>query len=346
MEGVFTAVASPNIAFIKYWGKRGNLAKTPMNDSISMTLDSDILRTETTLMLSEKLPRDVFVLNGKQREDEELNEALGLWRKRLAGKGFSEKTHALVVSSNNFPTASGIASSASGFAALAEALAAAFQITNPKEKSILARLGSGSACRSVLGGFVKWQKGERDDGEDSYSLQIAPREHWSELVDVLAIVSKKEKKVGSRAGMKQTVATSELYSRRIEALEKRIPEMEAAIKNKDFEKLALGIMRDSNSMHSVMLDTEPPILYLNDVSREIIYAIGEYNEGGVKAAYTFDAGPNSHMITTKERAKEIKSILKEIDGVMDVLVVPVGDAPKLLKPNTALAEKTLKEVSM
>lgn len=346
MEDVFTAIASPNIAFIKYWGKRGNLAKTPMNDSISMTLDPAVLRTETTLMLSDSLPSDLFVLNGKQREDEELTEALGLWRKRLAGKGFSDKTRVLVVSSNNFPIASGIASSASGFSALAEALAAAFQVTDLKEKSILARLGSGSACRSVLGGFVRWQKGNRDDGEDSYSVQIAPKEHWPELVDVLAIASKKEKKVGSRAGMKQTVATSELYPKRIEALEKRIPEMEAAIRNKDFEKLAAGIMRDSNSMHGVMLDTEPPILYLNDVSRDIIYAICEYNQSGVKAAYTFDAGPNSHIITTKERAKEVKSLLKEIDGVMDVLVAPVGDAPKLLKPNTALAEKTLKEVGM
>jgi diphosphomevalonate decarboxylase len=346
MEGVFTAVASPNIAFIKYWGKRGNLAKTPMNDNISMTLDSAVLRTETTLMLSESLPSDVFVLNGKQREDEEIKEALGLWRKRLIGKGFNEKTHALIVSSNNFPTASGIASSASGFAALAEALSAAFHITNPNEKSIIARLGSGSACRSTLGGFVKWQKGGREDGEDSYAVQIAPKQHWPELVDVLAIASKKEKKIGSRAGMKQTVATSELYPKRIEMLERRISEMELAIKKKDFEKLAVGVMRDSNSMHSVMLDTQPPIIYLNDISREIIYAISDYNEGGVKAAYTFDAGPNAHIITIKERVGDIKNLLKGIEGVMDVLVVPVGDAPKLLKPDKALAEKTLKEVGV
>jgi diphosphomevalonate decarboxylase len=346
MEKITTAAASPNIAFIKYWGKRANLAKTPVNDSISMTLDSSILRTETTLMLSDSLKNDVFVLNGMRREDEELNEALGLWRKRLEKKGFNTEVHALVVSNNNFPTASGIASSASGFAALAEALASAFGITETKEKSILARLGSGSACRSVLGGFVRWRKGESEDGEDSYAVQIAPKQHWPNLVDVLAIVSKKEKKIGSRAGMKQTVETSELYSGRVRALERRIPEMEAAIRNKDFEKLALGMMRESDSMHAAMLDTWPPIIYLNDVSREIIYAVEEYNKEGVRVAYTFDAGPNAHLITTMERVDDVKSFLKGIDGIINVLVVPAGDGPKLLKPNTALAEKTLEEVSL
>ena len=199
-----------------------------------------------------------------------------------------------------------------------------------RELSILARLGSGSACRSVLGGFVEWKRGENADGSDSCAVQIAPATHWPELRNVIAIVDGGKKKVSSRAGMKQTVATSVLYKSRLEYLPKLIEDMKKAVLAKNFPVFAELTMRESSNMHAVMLDTWPPITYLNDWSKEIMYGVHELNANGIIAAYTFDAGPNVHVYTTSANVDKVKGMLSQFEGESKTEVNRGGEGPKLL----------------
>jgi diphosphomevalonate decarboxylase len=330
MAIVASAIAPPNIALIKYWGMRDNLLKLPLNDSISITLDANVLSSTTTIVLGGSIRHDMFMLNGQVANDAGIHDALALIRRRLAAKYPIIKSPILAVSENNFPTAAGIASSASGFAALAKAIALALKIKDSREISIIARLGSGSACRSVLGGFVRWRRGSRKDGEDSYAVQICPPSNWPEIVDVIAITDAKRKKVSSKLGMERTASTSLLFGCRLKYANKAAEEMASAVLGKNFQRVAYLAMRDSNSMHATMLDSWPPIMYLNDACREIIEAIHQYNEkeGSIEAAYTFDAGPNAHIITTQKQAGKIASILNRVEGVQKIIISKIGEGAK------------------
>ena len=167
---------------------------------------------------------------------------------------------------------------------------------SPTELSLIARQGSGSACRSLLGGYVAWDHGIRDDGVDSRARLVAPKSHWPDMRALILVVSAAKKGVSSTTGMQTTVQTSSLFQTRAkEVVPKRMAEMEEAISSKDFETFAKVTMRESNSFHATCLDTDPPIFYLNDISRAAIKAVEETNEkaGRTIAAYTFDAGPNA-----------------------------------------------------
>ena len=201
------------------------------------------------------------------------------------------------MSVNNFPTAAGLASSAAGFAALVRAIADLYELPqSPTELSLIARQGSGSACRSLLGGYVAWDHGTLDAGSDSRARLVAPKSHWPDMKALILVVSAAKKGVSSTTGMQTTVQTSSLFQTRSkEVVPKRMAEMEKAIQTRDFETFAKVTMRESNSFHATCLDTDPPIFYLNDVSRAAIKAVEEMNEkaGRTIAAYTFDAGPNA-----------------------------------------------------
>lgn len=201
-----------------------------------------------------------------------------------------------LVSENNFPTAAGLASSAAGFAALVRAIADLYQLPDSApELSIVARQGSGSACRSLFGGYVAWRMGRHEDGSDSMADLVAPASHWPTMRALILVVSAAKKGVSSTAGMQQTVATSGLFAQRISTV---VPDnmaaMEKAIHARDFGSFAEITMRESNSFHACCADTYPPIFYLNDVSRAAIRAVEAINAtaGRTVAAYTFDAGPN------------------------------------------------------
>lgn len=224
-----------------------------------------------------------------------------------------------ISSFNNFPTAAGLASSASGFAALVSSLAALYKLpSNPSELSLIARQGSGSACRSLFGGFVAWEQGTSPSGSDSLAIQVAPESHWPEMHALICVVSDTKKGTSSTSGMQRTVETSPLLQHRIKhVVPQRMKDISEAILAKDFDKFAKITMADSNQFHAVALDTEPPIFYMNDVSRSIIALVVEYNRvavengGKVKAAYTYDAGPNAVIYTLKENVKDIvKMIVK------------------------------------
>jgi diphosphomevalonate decarboxylase len=344
LSKVFTAKGSSNIAFSKYWGKKDEDLILPFNSSISMTLDNKDVYTITSVLFSEVIKSDVFVLNGELQnlEDKDTKERFKIVD--IMRKMAKTNKKALIVSKNSFPTAAGLASSASGVSTLVYACNIALGLKlSTKEMSIIARQGSGSSCRSIVGGIAKWNKGgSKKDGSDSYVEQIIDENYWPELMDIIAIVDPGKKKVSSRAGMKQTVETSPLYKIRPKYVEESItPQLVHAIKSRDFDTIGRLIMKESNDLHAVMLDTYPPIFYLNDISREIIYAIHELNQrkGKIIGAYTFDAGPNAHIITLQENKSKIINMLKHIDGVKDIMSVKIGSGPVLLNTQKSLITK-------
>ena len=339
---VITASGTPNIAFIKYWGKRG--PNLPMNSSISMTLD-ERLKTVTSVVFSSSLRSDEVFINGEKQElsgeasEKSLFIAKTLNHMRdMAGVD----AHALIVSQNSFPTGSGIASSASGGATLVYALSHALNLgLSEREMSITARQISGSACRSVIGGIAKWTRGNSADGSDSYAIQIVDKDYWPELIDIIAIVDPSKKKVSSSVGHLETVRTSVLYKLRPEFAEQGVRVVEAAIRSRDFNTLATAVIRDSNNMHATMLDTFPPIMYLTDTSREIMYSVQELNATSNKgnvAGYTFDAGANAHIITTQKDKQKVYEMLSTIHGVESTIEASSGSGPRLLKPEENLID--------
>lgn len=227
-----------------------------------------------------------------------------------------------IVSENNFPTAAGLASSAAGFAALVRAIANLYELpSSPTDLSKIARQGSGSACRSLFGGYVAWQMGSQADGSDSVAVEVAPASHWPEMRALILVVSAEKKGVSSTSGMQITVATSELFQRRAEiVVPAHMAAMEKAIKERDFETFGKVTMMESNSFHATCLDTFPPIFYLNDVSRAAIRVVEDINAaaGKIIAAYTFDAGPNAVIYFEEKNldavAGVVKTALSGLDG--------------------------------
>ncbi len=317
-----TSVACANIAFIKYWGNRNNTLRLPSNSSISMNLDG--LFTRTTVSFQPSLPFDELIINGHEVAGKGLNRIsyiLDLVRE-MAGI----KMNAEVMSENNFPAGAGIASSAAAFAALAlSASQAAGLNLSEAELSRLARRGSGSASRSIPGGFVEWQMGSGDD--DCVAVSIAPPEHWA-LADCVAIVSSQHKKTGSTEGH-ALAWTSPLQAARVADAPRRLDICRNAILNRDFESFADIIELDSDMMHSVMMTSNPPLMYWQSATVEVFHQVRDWRGKGLPVAYTVDAGANVHVICSKEYAGEVEKRLRELPGVSDVLVAGVGGAAKL-----------------
>lgn len=226
-----------------------------------------------------------------------------------------------IVSENNFPTAAGLASSAAGFAALVRAVADLYELPDtPSQLSLIARQGSGSACRSMFGGYVAWRMGAAADGSDSLAQQVAPASAWPEMRALILVVSAAKKGVSSTSGMQQTVATSGLFKQRVaEVVPANMAQMERAIAERDFAAFAEVTMRESNSFHATCADTYPPIFYMNDVSRAAVRAVEAINEaaGRVVAAYTFDAGPNAVVYYLEKDAAVVLGSFAKAIGTVD-----------------------------
>ncbi|KAK6455972.1 GHMP kinase [Scheffersomyces xylosifermentans] len=317
-----SSTAPVNIATLKYWGKRDKLLNLPTNSSISVTLSQNDLRTLTTASCSADFDSDKLWLNGKLESLESVRSQACLADLRGLREKVEAKDESLpklsqyklhIVSENNFPTAAGLASSAAGFAALVSAIAKLYKLPEDmSELSKIARKGSGSACRSLFGGFVAWEMGDLENGEDSKAVEVAPLSHWPTMKAAILVVSDDKKDTPSTSGMQQTVATSDLFQHRItEVVPKRFEEMKKAILAKDFEKFAELTMKDSNSFHAVCLDSYPPIFYLNDTSKQVIKLIHRLNEqeGKTIAAYTFDAGPNAVIYYDEINEKKVLGLI-------------------------------------
>jgi len=204
-----------------------------------------------------------------------------------------------------------LASSAAGYACLVAALANLYGVQDT-ELSSIARVGSGSACRSVYGGWVRWTMGVEEDGSDSIASQVVPADHWPEMQILILVVNSGKKEVSSSTGMQDSVRTSDLIDHRAKVVvPARMKAIEAAIQAKDFNTFGEITIKDSNQFHACCLDTYPPIFYLNDNSRHIIQIMSRYNayHGTVKAAYTFDAGPNAVIYCLKDDVQEILGLV-------------------------------------
>ena len=241
-----TAVAHSNLAFVKYWGKRDAILNIPLNNSISMNLSA--AQTRTTVTFDGSLVEDRVVLaDGDATEKFARRVTQHLDRLRHLAE---VNTAALVETHNTFPASTGFASSASGFAALTVAAASALGLEmTERELSILARQGSGSACRSIAAGFVEWHAGEGN--ADSYAEQIAPADHW-DIVDVAVLVTSEEKQVSSSAGH-QLALNSPFWRTRLDNLPQRLDRVRQAILDRDFPTFGREIEAEAMSMHAIML---------------------------------------------------------------------------------------------
>ncbi len=318
------ALAHPNIAFIKYWGNRDARLRIPVNGSISMNLDG--LFTQTRVTFRPEHEMDILNLNRKIVGGvalERVVSILNLVRERANLPLFAE-----VVSENNFPTGAGIASSAAAFAALSLAAATAAGLNlNEAELSRLARRGSGSAARSIPGGFVEWQAGETD--RDSFAFSIAAPSYW-DLVDLVVIVQADQKAVGSSEGHALAWASPLQEARVMDAM-RRLNFCRKAILDRDFEALASVVEQDSNLMHAVMMTSNPPLFYWEPASLLVMKLIPQWRQSGLAVCYTLDAGPNVHVICEASAAAEAQKRLEQIPGVKNILKAVPGGAARLAR---------------
>jgi diphosphomevalonate decarboxylase len=319
-----TALAHPNIAFIKYWGNRDDHLRIPANGSISMNLGS--LQTITKVTWTRSQTKDSLVLNKRNLQGPALDRVstfLDIVRK-LAGK---PDLYAVVKTMNNFPTGAGIASSASAFAALAVASSRAIGLElSERELSRLARRGSGSACRSIPGGFVEWLAGS--DDEDSYAETIAPTVFW-DIVDCVAVIASGTKDVGSTEGHK-LANSSPLQAARVADAPRRLDVCRKAIRSRDFDALAAVVEVDSNIMHAVMMTSEKPLFYWESASLSLMKKIPRWRKEGLPVCYTLDAGANVHVITVEKSAAIVQKKLWETRLVHQVLYSAAGGEARIL----------------
>ncbi len=318
-----TARAHPNIAFVKYWGNRDDSIRLPANGSISMNLRA--LETVTTVSLDSAAAVDILVVNGEQQTGAPLERA-SRHLNYLRGLA-SVDENAVVTSTNNFPTGTGIASSASAFAALTVATANVLDLDlSESELSAVARLGSGSACRSIPGGFVEWYAGE--DHSTSYAESIAAPDYWN-LVDLVAVVSEEHKAVGSTGGH-SLARTSPLQVARVIDTEQRLNECRRAILERDFERFSAVVEHDTLMMHAVMMTSRPALLYWLPTTVAIMQAVRGWRAAGIPACFTVDAGPNVHVITDSHHTSQLSNRLLSLEGVKNVFEATPGGPTALV----------------
>ncbi len=292
-----TAIAHPNIALVKYWGKRDVALNLPAVPSLSLTLDGFQSRTTVTWGASE----DRFVLNGAVRDDPKV------WR--FLDRGFPGRPPCAITSDNDFPTGAGLASSASGFAALALAASrASGGNLTASALSALARQGSGSACRSIFGGFVEWALGERDDGTDSHAVPVAGADHWDVRM-VAAIVSEQAKAVSSTEGMERSRQTSELWPTWVSHGQGDVDEARAAVLDRDLPRLGEVMERSTFRMHATMHTARPPLLYWQPATVALLHEVFALRAAGVGAWATMDAGPQVKVLCAAADAARVSNAL-------------------------------------
>lgn len=297
-----TAVAPSNIAFIKYWGKKDESLRLPANGSISVNLSN--LLTTTTVFFDKNLKNDTVIINGKRDKNREIRVSNHLDRIRKVAK---ISTKATVISKNNFPTSGGLASSASGFAALTVAGTKAAGLNlSEKELSALSRLGSGSACRSIPDGFAEWLEG--DSNESSYAVSIFPQDFWK-LAIIIALAEDEEKPVLTSEGMKSAF-TSQFYSTRLEKINEKIKKIKVYMKEKKFEEFGEITELETLEMHSIALTSDPSIIYWQPKTIKVMKLIQEIRKKEFPVYFTIDAGPHVCIICEEKNLKKLLIRLK------------------------------------
>jgi diphosphomevalonate decarboxylase len=313
------ARARSNIALVKYWGKADSRLNLPAVGSISITLEA--LWSDTTVELDVALRADELTLNDQHRPEQlaRVTACLDILR------GLARvSTRARVSSRNSFPTGAGLASSASGFAALVAAAAAALELElSPRELSILARRASGSAARSIFGGFVEMHVAQRADGTDSFAEPLLRADEWP-LEVIVAITATHEKDVSSGSGMTRSAESSPYYRAWVDSHPADLAAARSAIAARDFG--ALGEVAETNclKMHAAAIAATPPLLYWNGATVECLNRVRTLRTEGCPVFFTIDAGPQVKAICAPEAARAVRAALADVPGVLDTLVTGLG----------------------
>ncbi len=313
MEAI--AQAQPNIALVKYWGKKRGDRNIPATPSLSITLNT--LQTRTRVKFRQDYGTDRLSINGTT-DPIQLHRVTGCLDALRQVTGINQ--YADIVSVNNFPTSAGIASSASGFAALVTAACAALDANlSGEEQSRLARRSSASAARSVFGGFVEMDI----KAQDPAARPLLTETEWP-LDIVVAVTSTQPKQIGSTAGMEQSAATCEYYDAWVSSTSGDFSTARRAVLNHDFELLADVSEASCLKMHAVMLATHPALIYWNGATVEIIHRVRALRGEGLPAFFTIDAGPQVKIISLPGYRDKIERAVKDIPGVIDVIYSGLG----------------------
>lgn len=321
-----TARAYPNIALVKYWGKRDEALMLPAAGSLSLTLDE--FATTTTVRVDGTVAEDQFVLNGAPQSGDSLGRVtrfLDLVRS-MAGSS----APAAVDSINEAPTGAGLASSASGFAALAVAAAAAYGLDLDRAAlSRLARRGSGSAARSLVDGLSVWHAGDGD--ETSFAEPVT----GPDMRMIIVTVDSRQKAISSRTAMRLTALTSPFYQGWVESTEASLAAMLEACRDNDFSRVGRITESHALRMHAVIQSSDPPVRYLSPTSIAIFDEVVALRDAGVEAYSTADAGPNVAVITRPDDAERVATALEQYG---EVRIVSAGPGATLIDTPAKAAE--------
>lgn len=321
------AIAHANIALVKYWGKRDEALNLPAVGSISITLRD--LFTKTSVEFRENLKSDILILNGERanpKQEFRSSKFLDLIREKAHTPLFAE-----IASENNFPTGAGLASSASGFAALTLAASDAAGLDlSPAPLSELARRGSGSAARSIFGGFVEMKMGEKADGSDAVAFQLHDEHYWP-LDMLILITSAAEKETGSTEGMNLTAETSPYYRAWVESSPADLAAMREAISRKDFRQLGEISEYSCFKMHGLALSARPGLLYWNPLTVTLIHEVRRLRQKGLPAYVTIDAGPQVKVICLPEYSEQFRRELSQIEGIKQILKTSIGPGARIVE---------------
>lgn len=321
-----------NIALIKYWGKRDAKLNLPAVGSISLTLRE--LVTETAVCFDESLRTDRVILNGRPADGStaaKVSQLLDLVRRRTGLQSYAE-----VITHNGFPTASGLASSSSAFSALAVAAStAAGLLLPPPALSELARRGSGSAARSIYGGFVEMDPGVRSDGSDAVAVPLAPADHWDVRL-VVAVTTHEAKATSSTDGMEVTTRTSPYYPVWLQTQEADLTAMRKAIAKRDLQTVGEIIEHNALKMHAAALASRPGVLYWSGRTVDVIHAVYALRREGVPAYFTIDAGPHVKVFCLPQDAERVARALATVSGVRETLICTPGPGVRLIEPEASL----------
>jgi diphosphomevalonate decarboxylase len=318
-KGKATAIARANIALAKYWGKSDEVLNLPAVPSISVTLEP--MRTETSVTLDSGLASDVFLLGGEPARDEETARVTALLDRVRAASGIAER--ARVESRNHFPTASGLASSASGFAALAAAARAAYGLArDDAAASALARQASASAARSLYEGFVELPAGVPGDASLA-ARPLHPASHW-DLRVVVAVITEARKDVGSTGGMGLSKKTSPYYDAWVAAAPRIADTIRAALAARDLATLGPATEHSFATMHALALSTSPPTFYFQPASMAALATVRRLRSEGVPVFATMDAGPHVKAVCHADDAPRVERALADTAGVLRILSARPG----------------------
>lgn len=313
------ARACANIALAKYWGKADVRRNVPAVPSISMTLDQ--LVTETKVRFDPSLDKDAVRLDGRRASTEEAARVVAMLDRIRRDAGV--RTYARVSSHNHFPTAAGLASSASGFAALAAAASAAIGARRSDRKlSALARQSSASAARSVYGGFVELPAGKRGDA-DLAARPLAPANHWN-LRLIVAQTLPGPKKVGSTEGMERSRKTSPFYSTWLERAPKWARVIKRAIKDRDLQSLGNAMEQSTLAFHCCAITSDPPIFYWAPETLTVLDTVRGLRDRGISAWATMDAGPHVKTLCDATDAARVRQALERTTGVTRTWIAKPG----------------------